>query len=117
MNSVSHLLFIVGILAWQPVWPDEVEQGRLLYEIYCTQCHGKNGTGEGINVRDMSVQPRNHTDSDEMITRTDEDLEKVIKQGGKSVDKSVLMPAWGDNLSDEQVEALVKYLRELCCRK
>ena len=31
-----------------------------------------------------------------------------------SIASSALMPAWGGNLSDEEIRALVGYLRELC---
>lgn len=91
------------------------QKGTELYQLYCTQCHGINGNGKGINITDMAVLPRDHTDKQEMSARTDEDLIKAITHGGKSVNKSVLMPAWGNNLSEAQVLDLVAHLRELCC--
>ncbi len=84
------------------------------YRTYCWQCHGMNGNGMGLNIQDMSVQPRDHTDSKSMSTRSDADLFKVIKEGGQSMSKSVLMPPWGDTLSDEEIKDLVVYLRGLC---
>jgi cytochrome c oxidase cbb3-type subunit 3 len=89
--------------------------GETLYRVLCTQCHGLEGDGRGVNTRDMAVQPRDHTDAGEMSARTDEDLFKAIQGGGKAVNKSVLMPAWGGNLSDDDIRALVAYLREICC--
>lgn len=96
-----------------PAWG---EDGKTLYRIYCTQCHGVEGLGNGVNVPAMSVQPRNHRDRSEMSARTDEELFKAIKHGGKRINKSVLMPAWGTNLNDDEINALVLYLRELCCK-
>ena len=93
------------------------DDGEKLYKIYCTQCHGIEGDGYGINVEDMEVLPKDHTDTEEMISRTDEDLFKAIKFGGKAIDKSILMPNWDTNLSDDQINALVKHLRVLCCQK
>ncbi|KAF0191231.1 MAG: cytochrome C class I [Gammaproteobacteria bacterium] len=84
------------------------------YRTYCVQCHGLQGDGKGINVRDMSVQPRDHTDAKEMAARSDEDLFKAIKEGGVAINKSMLMPGWADVLSDEEIRGLVAYLRELC---
>ncbi|MDT8429671.1 MAG: cytochrome c [Pseudomonadales bacterium] len=89
--------------------------GEQIYTVLCTQCHGVQGDGRGINASHMSVQPRSHIDEEEMSARTDQELYKVIEQGGKSINKSVLMPAWGDNLNQAQIEALVKHLRKLCC--
>jgi cytochrome c oxidase cbb3-type subunit 3 len=95
----------------------DAKRGAALYQVYCTQCHGLKGNGGGINAAHMAVAPRDHTDRGEMSARTDEELFKVIKHGGKSINKSVLMPAWGRNLSDEDIHALVSHLRNLCCRK
>lgn len=94
-----------------------VESGADLYKTYCWQCHGKSGDGMGVNVRDMSVQPRDHTDAKEMASRSDDELFKAIKEGGQAISKSVLMPPWKGNLSDDEIRAVVGYLRELCqCR-
>jgi cytochrome c oxidase cbb3-type subunit III len=84
------------------------------YRTYCTQCHGVDGNGKGVNIRDMSVQPRDHTDAKAMSGRSDEQLFKVIKEGGPSIDKSVLMPPWGDTFSDDEIRDLVAHLRTLC---
>jgi hypothetical protein len=72
------------------------------------------GDGMGVNIRDMSVQPRDHTDSKEMSARSDEEIFKAIKEGGRSIGKSLLMPAWKGVLTDEEMKGLVRYLRELC---
>lgn len=84
------------------------------YHTYCAQCHGMNGDGKGINIRDMSVQPRDHTDAKAMAARSDQDLFKVIKEGGVAINKSVLMPPWDGVFSDEEISELVQYLRKLC---
>lgn len=84
------------------------------YRTYCVQCHGLEGNGKGINVADMSTQPRDHTDAKEMSARTDQELFKVIKDGGQSISKSVLMPPWSSILTDEEINGLVKYMHELC---
>jgi cytochrome c oxidase cbb3-type subunit 3 len=72
------------------------------------------GNGMGVNIRDMAVQPRDHTNAKEMSARSDDDIFKAIKEGGQSISKSVLMPPWGGVLSDEEIRSLVGYLRTLC---
>ena len=84
------------------------------YRAYCMQCHGTEGNGKGVNIRDMSVQPRDHTDAKAMSARSDADLFKVIKEGGLSISKSVLMPPWEGTLSDEEIRDMVQHLRTLC---
>lgn len=106
------MLLLVAIAV--PPVVSGTEQADDIYRTYCWQCHGTKGNGMGINVRDMSVQPRDHTDSREMSTRSDEELFKAISEGGQSISKSVLMPPWGSVLSDEEIHSLVGYLRQLC---
>tara|TARA_R110002096_G_scaffold5175_1_gene24182 strand:+ start:1709 stop:2074 length:366 start_codon:yes stop_codon:yes gene_type:complete len=112
--SLIILLLTVIVPVTATAEPSAAE-GKTLYRIYCTQCHGIEGDGYGINVEDMEVLPRDHTDAKEMLTRTDQDLFKAIKHGGKAIDKSVLMPNWDANFSDEQIMSLVRYLRSVCC--
>jgi cytochrome c oxidase cbb3-type subunit III len=90
------------------------ESGAVLYKTYCAQCHGIRGDGMGINLRDMSVQPRDHTDTAWMSGRTDDDLFKAVKEGGLALSKSVLMPPWEGVLDDDAIHRLVEYMRELC---
>lgn len=90
------------------------ESAKDNYTVYCVQCHGLKGNGMGVNIRDMSVQPRDHTDAKSMSGRSDEELFKVIKEGGLAISKSVLMPAWQGTLLDKEITDLVEYLRQLC---
>ncbi|HEY0941930.1 MAG TPA: cytochrome c [Steroidobacter sp.] len=112
MIVAAHLALLAGA-----VYADgAADRGKELYRIYCTQCHGVLGNGKGVNAATLSVQPRDHTDTAEMSARTDEDLFKAIKHGGKAVNKSVLMPNWNANLGDDDIHLIVAYLRELCCK-
>jgi hypothetical protein len=51
-----------------------------------------------------------------MSTVSDEQLLTVIKYGGPSIGKSPAMMAFKDVLSDDDIRALVAYLRSLCCQ-
>ncbi len=120
MNRQLLWAGMVVLAAWTSATPgmaQAAERAEDLYKTYCWQCHGMRGDGNGINVRDMSVQPRDHTDPREMAARSDEELFTAIKKGGQAINKSVLMPPWEGVLSDEEIHALVRYLRQLCqCR-
>lgn len=96
-----------------PVWAGSVVDN---YRLYCVQCHGSQGNGEGINNTSggLSVAPRNHADAAEMSELTDDELRRAISQGGDAVNKSELMPAWGETLTANEIEELVAYLRDLC---
>jgi len=114
---MRNIILAAAFLATSGLAYAEADHGEQLYQTYCTQCHGVNANGKGINASHMSVQPRDHTDTKEMSARTDDELFKVIKHGGKSINKSILMPVWGGNLNDDDIHALVAHLRKLCCQK
>ncbi|MEZ5489144.1 MAG: cytochrome c [Gammaproteobacteria bacterium] len=117
-SILAQASLMVATLCWSVLaTASDADNGRILYRNNCSQCHGLKGTGKGINAPHLEVAPRNHTDHDEMIARTDEELFKAISEGGQSVNKSVLMPNWGKTLSPEEIEDLVAYLRVLCCQE
>ncbi len=106
---VAPLFFILGLST------AEAATAKENYSHYCSQCHGMNGSGDGINATDeMPVSPRDHTSAKEMAKLTSEDVYYAIKDGGKSVGKSSLMPRWGGTLNDGEVKDLVKHLNTLC---
>lgn len=120
MKQIKFMMAVIFLAtpmfaAAQAVERQPEDNGKQLYTMLCTQCHGTEGDGRGLNAAHMSVQPRSHIDREEMSARTDEELFKVIEQGGKSINKSVLMPAWSGNLDKAQIDALIAYLRVLCC--
>lgn len=93
------------------------EEGKTIYQFYCSQCHGIKGNGKGINYQALTIRPQDHTDASFMSGRTDKQLEDVIRHGGIGVSKSPLMPPWGEVFLEKDIKKLVKYLRTLCsCR-
>jgi cytochrome c oxidase cbb3-type subunit 3 len=88
-----------------------VSRVQTVYFLFCSQCHGLQGNGKGINASHMFVSPRDHTSRDEMAMLTDDRLYAAIKYGGGAVGKSPLMPPWGGVLKDSDIKLLVDYLR------
>ena len=93
--------------------PPPASRAALLYQLFCSQCHGIQGDGKGINAPSMFVSPRDHTSSEEMGMLTDDRLYAVIKYGGTAVGKSALMPSWNGVIKDSDVKLLTEYLRML----
>ena len=90
------------------------EKTRQVYQRYCTQCHGAEGHGDGVNAMYLVVPPRDHTKADYIETRSDQQLFDAIKFGGLAVGRAPCMPAWGNTFEDKMVHSLVSYIRELC---
>lgn len=87
---------------------------RQTYQWYCAQCHGVEGKGNGINAKWMTVPPLDHTQSDYLETRSDQELFDSIKFGGLAMGRAPCMPAWGHTLDEPMIRSLVLYIRELC---
>ena len=100
-----------GESAYQVNWP--VTRGRELYEQYCLSCHGTDGRRDGYNSDMLPVRPADLTDRTRMAELTDEALAGVIREGGPAAGLSVVMPAFGASLEEQEVEYLVAYLRAL----
>ncbi len=83
------------------------------YEALCGSCHGPKGKGDGPAAVGLPVKPRDHTGGKYMNAQKDEYLFEFIKKGGAGMNKSPLMPAWGGQLSDQDIWNLVVYIRTL----
>ncbi len=110
MRGLGIVFIAMAILAGPRA---AAETAKNNYNAYCVQCHGLRGNGMGLNTDEMSVQPRDHSDAKSMSGRSDKELFKVIKEGGLAISKSVLMPAWKDVLSDDEINDLVGFLRDV----
>ncbi|MFZ0732125.1 MAG: Ig-like domain-containing protein [Candidatus Sulfotelmatobacter sp.] len=86
--------------------------GRLLNEKYCERCHNPESTVERVsNYDNLEVKPHAFTEGDTLNKMSDADLTAIITHGGPALNKSALMPAWGNTLSKPDVEALISYIR------
>ena len=91
------------------------EDSRRVFDFYCAQCHGVEGDGRGINVtKDFATDPRDFTNAKNMENRSDDDIRRVITDGGPAISKSAWMPPWGATLSAAEIDGLVAYIRKLC---
>ena len=84
-----------------------VAQGQTLYAEKCALCHGATGVGDGPGAAALDPKPRNHTDGSYMNAQSNESLVAVIKDGKGQ------MPAWGATMSDDEVRAVLAYVRTL----
>ena len=76
----------------------------------CQSCHGKDGKGATTMGRKLSI--KDLTDPATQAGFTDADATKAIKEG-VSDNGTEKMKAFGSKLSDDDVKALVAYVRTL----
>jgi len=86
---------------------------RALYDAHCAVCHGATGKGDGPGATVLRQVMPDFTNSEAMRAVTDRFLFEIIKKGSSQFGRSNAMPSWGMRLSDEQIRALVVYIRSL----
>jgi cytochrome c oxidase cbb3-type subunit 3 len=100
-NNPDHLI---------PLNYQQAQGKRIFYE-KCVWCHA-DSTPSGPSNR-MNVQPTPPLINDGKMFNplSDEYLENVINLGGAAVGKSAIMPPWGRTLTQDDIKAVVAYIR------
>ena len=86
--------------------------GRHLNDQYCERCHNPESTVERVsNYDNLEVKPHPFSEGETLNKISDADLTAIISHGGPALNKSALMPAWGNTLSKADIQALISYIR------
>ena len=88
----------------------DAEAGSALHVENCAECHGYDGKAEVI-VMHMDEPPRDQTDVEYMNTLSDLFLYLAICKGGEAVGRSLVMSAWGDFFTDQEIRDMVAWIR------
>jgi hypothetical protein len=88
------------------------ELGFILAEKFCNRCHDPESSAARVsNYDNLSVKPHAFTDGDTLNKMSDTDLLSVIQHGGPALNRSALMPPYGNTLSPSDVQAIIAYIR------
>ncbi|MEZ6124930.1 MAG: cytochrome c [Planctomycetaceae bacterium] len=123
-NGVASLK---AALAVHPKQGDQVvingggilKHGRTLYMRHCSHCHGTSGDGNGPTARYLTPRPRDYrhgvfkfTSTTALYKASRDDLERVLRNGIPGT----YMPSFVPMLNDEDLVAVVEYIRFLAMR-
>ena len=104
------------VVAQAPTTKGDPAKGKEKFELICASCHGPGGKGDGPAAAALDPKPRDLSDPAYVSTLTDEHIFKTVKEGGASVGKSPLMPAWGGTLTDDNIWNVIAYVRQDICK-
>ena len=107
MKKIIILAAVFGFAAAVTVRAAEVKEN---WDNLCAKCHGADGKGQTKMGQKLGV--KDLTEAKVQAEFKDEDATKGIKEGRKDADGKTLMKAF-DTLSDDEVKALVTYVRGL----
>ena len=111
-KCLGFFSFII-IMAWpiltlSQAIPGNPQNGKILFDKHCANCHGEKGTGDGPDTQFLLVQPANFL-SLESRSKTDWELMNVITYG------AVFSPmhGWSERLTEEERWDVLRYIRIL----
>jgi mono/diheme cytochrome c family protein len=112
--AIAGIGVFTGGLAWMltdPPPPAGASRAERLYYAYCVECHGRDGRGSWRAALFL-LRPGDLSDPARMASHSDPYLFDLIKHGGAPLGRPG-MPAFGYHMSDDDIRALVAYLRTL----
>jgi mono/diheme cytochrome c family protein len=107
---MKAIVSIIISLLVAPTMSVRAADAKALWDANCAQCHGKDGRadtkmGKTLNAKDL-------TDAKVQTEFTDAKATQSIKEGVKENGKTT-MKAFGGKLTDDEIKALVAYVRTL----
>ncbi len=95
----------------------QYERGKKLFTTYCARCHGKHADGEGRMVKRLYRKLKTQLPSNFTLgiyaDRPAQYLHKIITHGGENNAMSKYMPPFGEELSDENIDDLVHFIKKI----
>ena len=99
-----------------PIKKDMLEKGKKVYFKRCVWCHGVEGGGDGPSADRLFTRPRNFIQGTFKIRVTDSgelpmdiNLINTVKNGLQGS----AMPAWGEFLAEDEILAVVQFVKSL----
>ena len=110
IGTVLSTLAVVAAES-QPTPPD----GHAIFLANCATCHGADGRGMRTQAEvGFDLPMPDFTECSFATREADGDWSSIIHKGGPQRAFPRLMPAFEDSLNDDEIDAVIGYLRTLC---
>ena len=119
VNVDSRIILLWGsllcLLLVTPAVAADIDNGRQVYDTYCTSCHGAGGRLDPSSpvIKGLGVTPADFSDPLFNSREPAADWKMVIRYGGHALGLAEQMPAQGEVLTDEQIDDVTAYLKSL----
>jgi len=117
MTAARGLVLALSLLPVSAMASDPVALGKDLYVERCVLCHGSRGHGWEWTQKVVRPPVKVPDLVETVPTRDDRFLRSVILDGGEAVGQSRLMPAFRFRMTDDEADALVRYLRSIAATR
>jgi len=89
--------------------------GAHIVMMRCAGCHGQDGSGKGVQLEELNVTqpPIPWNNAAAMSGLTDQQIAAKISQSDRQRNPDAVMPSFGDQLSSQQIDDVVAYIRML----
>lgn len=106
------LILALAALSIDSVTANDYQTGGKIFAERCAICHGGDGLGEGFLALAVPDYPNTNLRKD--ISAADlKSIEAVIRDGGVGDDGSVYSPPWRDELGDDEITVVAKFVLAL----
>jgi len=109
-NNMKRILVVTLALTLTSLCNLRAADAKENWEKNCQKCHGTDGKGQTTMGKKLKI--KDYSDSKVQAEMKDADMLKTIKEGKKEGDVT-RMKAFGDALNDDEIKALVKFVRDL----
>lgn len=109
--NVALALLVLAAPGWATGNPARLAKGKQVYQQACALCHGQDGGGNP--EWESAVRPVDFRDCGTTAEAT-EQWETIVGKGGPARGLASVMPAFADAYREEEIAAVVAYLRTFC---
>jgi mono/diheme cytochrome c family protein len=89
------------------------QKGKTVFSGRCAVCHGENADGSGPMARAMEPPKPADFRQDRYANMPVDSIRRVIVEGGAATGRNPRMPAWGEELTGEEIEAVIAFVRSV----
>jgi mono/diheme cytochrome c family protein len=86
-------------------------QGKRIFYTYCVWCHADSSPAGPSNRSNLTPTPPLGNDGASFNSLSDEFVRNTITLGGSAMGKSAMMPPWGRTLTQDEVLAVIAFMR------